>query len=45
MGSETLRNGYFTYYLIRALMQDHGLSPIGKIYAYVKDQVPPRVRR
>ena len=41
--SQAFHNGYFTYYLIRALKQDEGLAPIDKVYAYVRDNVSQRV--
>ena len=37
--SPKLKNGYFTYFLIRALQGNKGLDPIDKVYVAVKDQV------
>jgi uncharacterized caspase-like protein len=41
--SQTLRNGYFTHYLIEALTRDKGLAPVDKVYAYVRDNVYQKV--
>ena len=41
--SAKLRNGYFTFYLIRALMENQGLSPITKVYSDVRDSVSGKV--
>jgi len=41
--SAKLQNGYFTFYLIRALMQDQGRDPISKLYNNVKDSVSAKV--
>ena len=42
--SPKLHNGYFTYFLIRALMQDQGHDPIEKLYSFIKDQVSTKVQ-
>jgi uncharacterized caspase-like protein len=41
--SQTFQNGYFTHYLIEALKRDKGLSPVDKVYAYVRDNVSQKV--
>ena len=41
--SRTIRHGFFTYNLIRALKQDNGLDDIDKVYAFVRDQVSRQV--
>jgi uncharacterized caspase-like protein len=41
--SAKLRNGYFTFCLIQALMQDQGRDPISKLYSTVRDAVTARV--
>jgi hypothetical protein len=41
--STKLRNGYFTFCLIQALMQDQGRDPISKLYNTVRDAVTARV--
>jgi uncharacterized caspase-like protein len=38
-------HGYFTYYLIQDLKQDHGLDPVTKLYAGLKDQVAQQAQR
>jgi len=43
--SDTLKNGYFTYYLIEGLKQKNGLAPIEKVYGYLKDKVSQQVRK
>ena len=42
--SDTLKNGYFTYYLIQGLKQKNGMLPIEQLYTYLRDQVSKRVR-
>jgi len=41
--SRSIRHGFFTYNLIRALKQDNGLDDIDKVYAFVRDQVSKQV--
>jgi Caspase domain len=41
--SEGLKNGYFTYYLTKALKENNGLTPIEQVYAYLKNEVSKRV--
>lgn len=41
--SDKIQHGYFTYYLMQALRQGGGLDPIGKIYGYLREQVPKQV--
>jgi hypothetical protein len=41
--SQTLRNGYFTHYLIEALTREKGLAPVEEMYAYVRDNVSQKV--
>lgn len=41
--SRTIKHGFFTYNLIRALKQDNGLDDIDKVYGYVRDQVSKQV--
>jgi len=41
--SARLHNGYFTFCLIQALMQDQGRDPISKLYDTVKDAVSAKV--
>lgn len=41
--SAKLHNGYFTFYLIRALMENQGLSPISQVYSTVRDSVAAKV--
>jgi hypothetical protein len=43
--SDSLKNGYFTYYLIEGLKQNKGLISIEKLYEYVKDKVSQQVRK
>jgi uncharacterized caspase-like protein len=38
------QNGYFTFYLVKALRESNGLDPIQKIYSYVHDQVAGSVK-
>jgi len=42
-GSKRLKNGYFTYYLIRGLSQNNGLAPLPQVYGFVRDQVAQQV--
>lgn len=42
--SNELKNGIFTYYLIQALKRDGGLTPIGEVFNFLRDQVSQRVR-
>ena len=42
--SPKLHNGYFTFYLIQALVQGKGQDPIDKIYDTVRDSVSARVQ-
>jgi hypothetical protein len=37
------QNGYFTFYLVKALRESKGLAPIQKVYSYVHDQVASSV--
>ena len=41
--SDKIAHGYFTYFLMQALRQSRGLDSIGKIYGYLREQVPRRV--
>ncbi len=41
--SRSIKHGFFTYNLIRALKQDNGLDDIDKVYAFVRDQVSRQV--
>jgi uncharacterized caspase-like protein len=43
--SDSLKNGYFTYYLIEGLKQNKGLISIEKLYEYVRDKVSQQVRK
>jgi hypothetical protein len=42
--SHELKNGIFTYYLIQALKQNNGLTPISEVFNSLRDQVSQRVR-
>lgn len=42
--SAKLGNGYFTFYLIRALMQDQGHDAITQVYTMVKEAVSAKVQ-
>jgi hypothetical protein len=41
--NDDAQNGYFTYYVMKALRQSKGLDPIDKVYSYVRDQVSKSV--
>lgn len=41
--NDEAQNGYFTFYLIKALRDSKGLDPLQKIYNYVRDQVSENV--
>ena len=41
--SAKLRNGYFTFCLIQALMQDQGRDSINKVYSTLRDAVSAKV--
>ena len=41
--NDDAQNGYFTYYLMKALRESKGLDPIDKIYGYLRDQVSKSV--
>jgi hypothetical protein len=41
--SDRLKNGFFTYYLIEALKQGGGGTPLTKLYDYVRSQVSAQV--
>jgi hypothetical protein len=41
--NDDTQNGYFTYFLMKALRQNQGLDPIGKVYDYVHVQVSKTV--
>ena len=41
--NDDARNGYFTYFLMKALQQSKGLDPIDKVYDYVRAQVSKNV--
>ncbi|MGH9800169.1 MAG: caspase family protein, partial [Blastocatellia bacterium] len=42
--SDKLQNGVFTYFLIQALKQNKGMTPIGGVFNFLSDQVSQRVR-
>lgn len=37
--SHELRNGIFTYYLLQALKQDNGMTPIADVYSFLRTKV------
>jgi hypothetical protein len=41
--SDTLRHGFFTYYLVQALQQQGGLTPLSKIFDYTQQHVSQTV--
>jgi uncharacterized caspase-like protein len=41
--SDTLRHGFFTYYLVQALRQQGGLTPLSKIFDYTQQHVSQTV--
>jgi hypothetical protein len=41
--NDEAHNGYFTYFLMKALRQSQGLDPIDKVYDYVHQQVSKSV--
>jgi Caspase domain len=41
--SDKIRNGYFTYNLVRALKQDGGSAPMEKVFDFVHEQVAKQV--
>jgi uncharacterized caspase-like protein len=41
--SDTLRHGYFTYFLLKALRDSKGLKPLSQVYADVQHDVSERV--
>lgn len=41
--SDNISNGYFTYFLIKALSQDAGRTSVKTIYGYLQDHVPQAV--
>lgn len=41
--SESIKNGYFTYNLIQGLKQNSGKLPLGRLYDYLRYQVPRQV--
>ena len=41
--SDKIRNGYFTYNLVRALKQDGGSAPVEKVFGFVHEQVAKQV--
>jgi hypothetical protein len=43
MESTELKHGYFTYFLLRALQQSKGKSPLSQIFATVASQVSQQV--
>jgi hypothetical protein len=42
--NDDAQNGYFTYYLMKALRQSKGLDPIDKVYSSVRDGVSKSVQ-
>ncbi len=42
--SSELGNGYFTYFLLRELRQEHGLRPLGTVFPAVRTRVGEAVR-
>lgn len=43
--SDEIKNGYFTYYLLQGLRQEGGMVSIEKVYNYLRDNVPQRVKK
>ena len=41
--SDTLQHGFFTYYLVQALRQEGGLTPLSKIFDYTQQHVSQTV--
>jgi hypothetical protein len=41
--SDTLRHGFFTYYLVQALQKEGGQTPLSKIFAYTQQHVSDTV--
>ena len=41
--SDTLQHGFFTYYLVQALQQDGGQTPLSKIFDYTQQHVSQTV--
>jgi uncharacterized caspase-like protein len=41
--SDTLRHGFFTYYLVQALQQEGGVTPLSKIFDYTQQHVSQTV--
>ena len=41
--SESLQNGFFTYYLIQGLKLDGGKISVDQLYQYLREQVPKQV--
>ncbi|HEY4380755.1 MAG TPA: caspase family protein [Acidobacteriaceae bacterium] len=41
--SDTLKHGFFTYYLVQALQQQGGLTPLSKIFDYTQQHVSQTV--
>jgi uncharacterized caspase-like protein len=41
--SDTLKHGFFTYYLVQALQQDGGAAPLSKIFDYTQQHVAQTV--
>ena len=41
--NDEAQNGYFTFYLLKALRETKGLAPLQKLYGYVHDQVSSSV--
>jgi len=43
--SNSLQHGYFTYFLLEALRQNQGLTPLGKIFETVRDNTAAAVHK
>ena len=41
--SDQLHHGYFTYYLLQAIKNDNGMTPLAQLYANVAQEVTQRV--
>ena len=41
--SDSLKHGFFTYYLVQALQQQGGSAPLSKIFDYTQQHVSERV--
>ncbi len=41
--SDTLKHGFFTYYLVEALRTQGGSAPLSSIFNYTRDHVAQRV--